>query len=40
MLNPAANAATAVRMSRNGTNWSAVDNRGECASATAVMRQP
>ena len=26
MLNPAANAATTIRMSHNGTNWSPVDN--------------
>ena len=30
MLNPAANAATAVRMSHNGTNWSAWTTRGMC----------
>ena len=30
MLNPAANAATAVRMSHNGTNWSAWTTRRMC----------
>ena len=30
MLNPAANAATAVRMSHNGTNWAAWTTRGMC----------
>ena len=30
MLNPAANAATAVRMSHNGTNWSPWTTRGKC----------
>jgi hypothetical protein len=30
MLNPAANAATAVRMSHNGTNWSPWTTRRKC----------
>ena len=30
MLNPAANAATAIRMSHNGTNWSAWTTRSMC----------